>query len=153
MAPVRCPSFAIRTGVFRACSVLLKFRLQKFDIFRHCKSYPVFCALSAIRTGVFSEEFLLTPLLYLCFAIHTRVFLYDVELGILILVTNMALRIQNDVIIRKTIKKQNCQYFGNAKMSRTLDKRSASGNLQNQFLMTTLRVKIWHILHILPGKR
>ena len=31
-------------------------------------------------------------------------FLQDVKLGILILITNMALKIQNDVRIRKTIK-------------------------------------------------
>ena len=33
-------------------------------------------------------------------------FLNDVKLGIVILITNMALKIQNDAIIRKTIKKQ-----------------------------------------------
>ena len=60
-------------------------------------------------------EFLLTPVLYLCFAIRTGVFLNDVKLGILILVTNMALEIQNDVIIRKTIKKTNLPIFRQCK--------------------------------------
>ena len=45
----------------------------------------------------------MTPVLYLCLAIRTS-FLNDVKLGILILITNMALKIQNDIIIRKTIK-------------------------------------------------
>ena len=57
-----------------------------FDIFRHCKSHPEFCALSTIRTGVFSKGFLLTPVLYLCFAVRTGVFSNDVKLGILILI-------------------------------------------------------------------
>ena len=46
-----------------------KFR-QKFDIF----DTAVFCALYAIRAGVFSKEFLLTLVLYLYFAIRTGVF-------------------------------------------------------------------------------
>ena len=49
-----------------------KFGLE--NIFEHCESHPVFCALFAIRTGVFSKEFWLTPVLYLCFAIRTEVF-------------------------------------------------------------------------------
>ena len=53
----------------------------KFRHFRPCKSHPVFCTLSAVRTGVFSKEFLMTPVLYLCFAIRTEVFLNDVKLG------------------------------------------------------------------------
>ena len=77
--------------------------MLSFVKFRNCKSHPVFCALSAIRTGDFSKEFLVAPVLYLCFAVRTGDFLNNVKLGILILITNMA---QNDVIIRKTIKKQ-----------------------------------------------
>ena len=42
----------------------------------------------------FSKEFLITPVLYLCFAIRTGIFLNDVKLGILILITNMALKIR-----------------------------------------------------------
>ena len=56
----------------------------KFRLLQHFKSHPVFCPLSAIRTGVF---------------------LNDVKLSILILITDMASKIQNDVIISKTIKK------------------------------------------------
>ena len=67
--------------------------------------------------GLFLKELLLTPILRLCFAIHMGVFLSDVKLGILILIGNMALKIQNDVKIRKTIKKQIYQYFSNAKTS------------------------------------
>ena len=64
-------------------------------------------ALSTIPTGVlFSEEFLITLVFYLCFAIRTGVFLNDVKSGILTLITNMALKISNDVRIRKQSKKQ-----------------------------------------------
>ena len=76
---------------------------------------PVLYLCVAIHTGVFSKEFLLTPILYLCFAIRTGVFLNDVQSGILILIANMALKIQNDVKSRKTMKKWICQYFRNAK--------------------------------------
>ena len=80
----------------------------------------------------FQKEFLLTPVIYSCFAILTGDFLNYVKLGILILITNMASKIQIDVRIRKTIKKEICQYFGDSKTFRTLDKRSVSRHLQNQ---------------------
>ena len=48
--------------------------LLNSDIFRLCNSHPVFCALSAIRAGVFSKEFLLTLVFCLSFAIRTGVF-------------------------------------------------------------------------------
>ena len=40
------------------------------DIIRLCRSHPVVCALSSIHIGVFSKEFFMTPVLYLCFAIR-----------------------------------------------------------------------------------
>ena len=50
---------------------MLSFAKFRLHIFRHCKSHPVLCALSAIYTGVL---------------------LNDVKIGILILITNMALK-------------------------------------------------------------
>ena len=78
----------------------------KFKHFRLCKSHTVFSVLSAIRTGVFSKEFLSNDdsLTLFVFCYSYGIFLNDVKLGIFRLITNMALKIQNDVIIRKTIK-------------------------------------------------
>ena len=43
-------------------------------------------------------------ILFVFFAIRTGVFLKDVKLGILILIMNITLKIQNEVIIRKKSK-------------------------------------------------
>ena len=76
-----------------------KFRLRKFDIFLHCKSHPNFVSFRLFVRESFQRNFADSRTLFVfCYSYGS--FLNDVKLGILILIMNMALKIQNDVIIR-----------------------------------------------------
>ena len=77
--------------------------MLSFAKFDNCKSHPVFLPF-LLFVREFFKRILADSRTLFVFCYSSGAFLNDVKLGILILITNMALKIQNDVIIRKTVK-------------------------------------------------
>ena len=110
---VHRPSFAIRTGLFCACSVLLNADEQNLTFFNTANHMLYFVPILLFVWEFSFKQILDNSRILFVFCYLYRSFLNDIKLGILIL-NKYGIKIQNDVIIRKQ-SKTHCQYFSNAK--------------------------------------